>query len=134
MRRRRPIQTAQTNIRLDTALIAQLEARARANRTNFSEEIRGMLIDGLNPPPPRWGLADIRADWISRLRSALEAGATPQEIEAIWRAIGVIETAFAGLYGTAETELLPWLSKPEIRELLRGVPALPDEKGGQRSS
>jgi hypothetical protein len=130
MRRRRPIQTLQANIRLDAQLIAQLEKRAKANRTNFSEEIRARLIDSLNPRPEP-GLADFGATWVSRLRDALEAGA-PEDIEAIWRAVRVIETVFAGLYGTAETELLPWISNPKIRELLRGVLALPDETKSQQ--
>jgi hypothetical protein len=126
MRRRRPIQTAQTNIRLDTALIAQLEIRAKANRTNFSEEVRGMLIDGLNPKPEP-GLGDFRDAWLRGLRRDVEAVVPPEKIEEAWAILRAIESEFAKFYGYVEDKLSPYVRDSRVRELLRGVPALPNE-------
>jgi hypothetical protein len=126
MRRRRPIQTAQTNIRLDTALIAQLEAAARTSRTNFSEEVRARLVDSFNPKPER-GFAAVGAAWLHLLRSAVEAVAGPEKIEEAWAVLRAIDAEFAKFYGFAEDRLSPYVRDSRVRELLRGAPALPDE-------
>jgi hypothetical protein len=126
MRRRRPIQTAQTNIRLDTALIAQLEAAARTSRTNFSEEVRARLVDSFNPAPVP-GFADFRDAWLRRLRRDVEAVVPPEKIEEAWAILRAIESESAKFYGYLEDKLSPYVRDSRIRELLRGVPVLPDE-------
>jgi len=128
MPRHRP--TQQINLRIESAMLARLAARARANRTSLSEEIRPMLVAGLDPKPPL-GLADIRADWLARLRNAIETLARKGggNIEELWGIVRDLEVEFSKLYGNAETKLSRLVGEPEIRELLRGPasPALPDE-------
>ena len=82
-------------------------------------------------PKPPLGLADIRADWLARLRNAIETLARKGggNIEELWGIVRDLEVEFSKLYGNAETKLSRHVGEPEIRELLRGPasPALPDE-------
>jgi hypothetical protein len=120
----------QVNVRLEKAMVARLEARAKANRTSLGEEIRPMLIAGLAPKPEP-SLAGFRASWLDRLRNALETLARKGggNIEELWSIVRDLEAEFSQLYGNAETKLSQHVGEPEIRELLRGPasPALPDE-------
>jgi hypothetical protein len=120
----------QVNVRLETAMVARLEARAKANRTSLGEQIRPMLVAGLDPKPEQ-SLADFRASWLNRLRNALEAVARKGggNIEELWSIVRDLDAGFSELYGNAETKLSRHVGEPEIRELLRGpaLPALPDE-------
>ena len=124
MRRRKPA-TIQINVRLDGAVVDRLAARAKANRVTFSEESRQRLIDSLDPP----GLSSVLANLVRNARDLLERGARRGdiEIESAWRSLQALEAKCAKFYADAETELLPYVSDPKIRELLRGAPALPDE-------
>jgi hypothetical protein len=129
MRRRKPTQTAQVNVRLDIGLLHLLETRARENRTTFSEQIRTMLVDGLDPKPEP-SLADFRADWLRRLRDTIEHGArkdieAAKNIESAWRVLQRLDANFAKFYTEVENELSSYLPDPRVRELLRGAPTLP---------
>jgi hypothetical protein len=122
MRRRKPTVTMQINVRLDTELVRQLETRAKANRVTVSEEIRTKLIK------PESSLSDFRAEWLRKVRDALEHDADPKDIEAVWQCLRDLEVKFAGFYTAAENDLSPYVRSARVRELLRGVPvALPDE-------
>jgi hypothetical protein len=128
--RRRKATTVQINVRLDTMVVDQLEARAKANRVSFSEEARQRLIDSLNPKLEP-SLADLRASWLHwlrRLRDALETVARQKggNIEETWPVLSSLDAEFSQLYGSTETKLSKYVGAAEIRELLRG-PALPDE-------
>jgi hypothetical protein len=128
MRRRRPIQTAQTNIRLDTALIAELEARARANRTNFSEEIRARLIDSLEAKA-KPGLARDLDGFKRQMRDAAETFAREEDmnIEDVWDVLRKVDSLTAQFYAAIETELSSFVRSAAVRELLRGAPTSPNE-------
>jgi hypothetical protein len=125
MPRHRP--TQQINVRLESAMVARLEARAKANRTSLSEEIRPMLAAGLDPEPPQ-SLSEFRG-WFDRLRNALETIARKGggNIEELWTIVRDLEVEFSQLYTSAETKLSKYVGEPEIRELLRGAPDVPDE-------
>jgi hypothetical protein len=128
--RRRQATTAQITLRLKTALIQQLETRAKESRTTLSEEIRRLIEDGLDPKPEP-SLADFRADWMRRLRDALEHYVREEgkeNIEDVWKIISAIETGFAGFYNDTESKLTRLVRFLAVRQLLRGIPALlPDE-------
>jgi hypothetical protein len=131
MRRRKPTQTAQINVRFDRALIAALETRAQANRVTFSELVRALLINGLNPKPPP-NLASFRVYFTNRLRDLVEAGAPKQDIEQTWEFLRFVDAVFAKLCGDIEDRASPYVRikgevGAEIRALLRGAPSLPDE-------
>jgi hypothetical protein len=90
MRRRKPTQTTQINVRLDTELVHRLETRAKENRTTFSGELRALLIDGLDVEPepsladvkPEPSLTEFRAYWLRRVRDTIEGFAHTDNEEA----------------------------------------------------
>ena len=122
MRHRKPTQTTQVNVRLDTALVLQLEKRAKENRTTFSEIIRTLLTDGLAIKPEP-SLNSFRVYFTSRLRDLVEAGAPKQDIEQAWATLRAVEALFAKFYGDIETQLSPYVRIAQVRELLRGSPS-----------
>jgi hypothetical protein len=127
--RRRKATTLQVNVRLDTMVVDELEARARANRVSFSEEARQRLIDSLNPKP-ELGLAGALDDFKRQMRDAIESGARQNEedIEEAWRVLRRLDALSAKFYGDIENELSPYVRHAQVRTLLRGAPvALPDE-------
>ena len=88
MRRRKPTQTTQVNVRLDTELVRQLEMRAKERRTTLSEEIRERIIGSLDPKPEPslWGFLDAFGH---RVRDIIEHGArkdieAAKDIETAW--------------------------------------------------
>jgi hypothetical protein len=126
--RRRQATTAQITLRLNTALIQQLETRAKENRTTLSEEIRELIEDGLDPKPEP-SLADFRGDWLRRLRDAIEHDARKEggNIEEAWDCLRAVDAGFSTFYGDVETKLSRHVPNPQVRELLRGAPSLPNE-------
>ena len=127
MRRRKPA-TIQINVRLDGAIVHELEMRAKANRISFSEEARQRIVNSLNPKPEP-SLADFRASWLQRLRDAIEAWARKEggNIEEAWGVLQAIDAEFATFSGGVETKLSRYVSNPLVRQLLRGAPTLPGE-------
>jgi hypothetical protein len=121
MRRRKPTTTAQINLRLDERLIHELEARAKESRVTFSEIIRKKIMDS---EPSLAGFID---GFKHEARSVLERGAPPEGIEAVWLLLQALDALSAKFYTDVETLLMPHVANPEIRKLLRGAPALPDE-------
>jgi hypothetical protein len=132
MRRRKLTQTTQINVRLPTALVAQLEALAKENHTTFTEQIRTRLVDSLVPKRDP-ALANEHRDWLRLVRDTIEGWARgdneeAKKIEDHWRFLQRLDAKFTVFYGQVETELDPYVKIPKIRELLTGAPTLlPDE-------
>ena len=131
MRRRRPTQTIQVNVRLDSELVRQLETHAKESRTTLSEEIRARIIDSLDPKPEPslWGFLDAFGH---RVRDIIEHGArkdieAAKDIETAWGHLQAIDAKSRIFYTDIERELFSYVQNPKIRELLRGAVTLPDE-------
>ena len=131
MRRRKPTQTTQVNVRLDTELVRQLEMRAKERRTTLSEEIRERIIGSLDPKPEPslWGFLDAFGH---RVRDIIEHIArknieTAKDIETGWGHLQAIDAKSRIFYTDIEQELFSYVQNPKVRELLRGAVTLPDE-------
>jgi hypothetical protein len=142
--RRRPTQTTQIAVRVDTELVRQLETRAKERRISLSEEIRARIVDSFKPEPsladvkPEPSLAEFRTYWLRRVRDIIENNARKttekaKKIEDAWRALQQLDAKFTLFYTEAEKELDSYLSDPGVQELLRGAPTLPDETKSKQS-
>jgi hypothetical protein len=111
-------------------LRSRLEAAASERQTNTTQLMRQLLEGGLAEP----SLADFRANWLRKLRDAIETGVPKQDIEAGWRVNLAIEAEWAKFFGaierklsSSEGKLSPPLRIPRVRELLLGAPNLPNK-------
>jgi hypothetical protein len=128
MRRHKPIAaTVQLNLRVTPQVFGELEAHSKAQGITVSELVR-RAIDSLNPKP-KLSLSEFRADWLSWLRDAIEAGAREEggDIKEGSDCLREAETVFSKCYGDMETKLAAQVRNVRVRQLLRGVPILPDE-------
>jgi hypothetical protein len=117
-------------MRFDADLVRRLETAAKGHATTLSQEVRERLIASF----AETSLADFHADWLRRLRDAVEACVPKEKIEEAWGLLRDIEVVFAGTYTASETKLslLRLLRYPRVRELLRGAPTLPEHKPSQQ--
>jgi hypothetical protein len=128
MRRHKPIaSTVQLNLRVTPQVFGELEARSKAQGITVSELVR-RAIDSLNPKP-KPSLAEFRADWLDWLRDAIEAGAREEGVDIVKGSdcYRKVETVLSRAYGDVETALTSQVHNFRVRQLLRGVPVLPDE-------
>ena len=128
--RRHKVQTQQINVRLDRAIIDQLEARAKTARHSFAEETRQRIIMSF-VARPELSLAEFRESWTRRVRETIvdevrKDNAAAVNIEADLRNLQALDAAWAHFYGDMEIKLQSYVKYPKIRELLRGAPAALD--------
>jgi hypothetical protein len=129
--RRHKAATMQINVRLDTTVVDQLEAHAKAHRVSFAEEVRQRLFSSL-VAKRELSLSEFRSDWLRRVRDTIEGEArktteAAKKIEDDWRFLQSFDAKWTVFCGDVDRELDPYVKIPKIRELLTGAPTLPDE-------
>src|SRR5262249_42633293 len=126
MRRRKPSKpdaVVQVNLRIDERLRRQLEAAAKEHHVTFSQEVR-LRLTAAEP-----SLASLLTDFKRRTRDTIEAGARKEDIETAWRCLQKVDAESAKFYTAIEVLLFDYVNDPKVRDLLRGAPALPEERG-----
>jgi hypothetical protein len=114
MVRRKENATVQMNLRVTKSLFGEVEASAAEHRITFSQEVRSRLAKA-NP-----SFADYLADFERLMGDTLENSGPKTEIEARLRCRADLGALLRGMYTNAERLLLPHMTNPKVRELMRG--------------
>ena len=119
MARHKAVATIQLNLRVTPSVYRELESRAEARGTTISDEVRRLLDQSLG---------NFINTFEQRVRDAVERSARgSRDPEPIFRRLATLGATLRHLYTDVEQILLPDMTNPEVRALLRGAPALPSE-------
>jgi hypothetical protein len=113
--RRRQNATIQLNLRVTPQLFRELEARAKAHEITVSEEVRQTIEKADR------SLASFLADFERQVCDAVEQRARgSSDPEPTFQRLATFGAEIRSFYTKLEQTLLPDMTDPKVRELMRG--------------